>query len=63
MGCGVCGLRTTSVFFGWKLGQQVGPVARDDAAYLVVDLGDIVEVFLNLLAEHFKLFRAERTAV
>src|SRR5258708_33805669 len=62
MGCGVCGLRTTSVFFGWKLGQQVGPVARDDGAYLGVDLGDVVEALLNLPADYLQFFRAEGQA-
>jgi hypothetical protein len=56
-------ISSPSVSFWRKLLEQVRPVARDDAAYLVVDLGDVVEAFLNLLAEHFKLFRAERTAV
>jgi hypothetical protein len=30
---------------------------------LVVDLGDVVEAFLNLLADHLELFRAEGAAV
>ena len=35
------------------------PVASDDASNLVVDFGDVVEAFLDLLADHLELFRAE----
>src|SRR5258706_14017598 len=55
--------RPLSFVFRRKFLQQVRPVASDDPPYLVVDLGDVVEAFLNLLAEHLKLFRAEGTAV
>src|SRR5712671_1542482 len=52
-----------SVSFWRKLLEQVRPVARDDAAYLVVDLGDVVEAFLNLPADHLELLRAEGPTV
>src|SRR5262249_16618752 len=39
------------------------PVASNDPAYLGVDLGDVVEALLDLLAEHLKFIRIERTAV
>jgi hypothetical protein len=55
--------KTASVFFRRKLFEQVRPVASDDAADLGVDFGNIVEAFLNLLAEHLELFRAKRAAV
>src|SRR5262249_31711215 len=54
---------TPSVFFRWKLLEQVRPVASDDAPYLGVDFSDIVEAFLNLLTDHLELLRAEGTAV
>jgi hypothetical protein len=41
----------------------VRPLPSDDAAYFVVDLGDVVEAFLDLLADHLELFRAKRAAV
>jgi hypothetical protein len=56
-------LRATSVFLGRKLRQQVRPVAGNNAADFGVDLRDVVEAFLNLLAEHLKFFSAERPAV
>jgi hypothetical protein len=63
-GCGgSCGLRATSVFLGRQLRQQVRPVARDNAADFRVDLRDIVETLLDLLADQLKFFRAERTSV
>jgi hypothetical protein len=34
---GGCGLRATSILLGRKLGQQVRPVASDDAADFVID--------------------------
>src|SRR5262249_27234570 len=51
-----------SVFLWWELGQQVRPVASDDAAYFVIHGADVVEL-LDLLADHLELFRAERPAV
>jgi hypothetical protein len=36
-------ISSPSVSFWRKLREQVRPVARDDAGYLVVDLGDVVE--------------------
>jgi hypothetical protein len=39
------------------------PVTSDDPAYLGVNLGDVVEAFLNLLADHLKLLRAEGATV
>src|SRR5260370_31599304 len=52
-----------SVSFWRELLAHVRPVARDHAAYLVGDLGDVVEAFLNLLAEHLELLQTERPAV
>jgi hypothetical protein len=39
----------------------VRPVASHDAAYFVVDGADVIES-LNLPADPFKVFRAERAA-
>jgi hypothetical protein len=39
-----------SFLFRRKLGQQVRPVASDDAAYFVIDGSDDLEAFLNLPA-------------
>jgi hypothetical protein len=41
----------------------VRPVASDDAAYFVVDIGNIVEAFLNLPADYLQFFRAEGQTV
>jgi hypothetical protein len=41
----------------------VRPVASDNAAYFVIDGSYDLEAFLNLPADQFKLFRAERAAV
>jgi hypothetical protein len=60
--CGL-GFRATSVFLGRQLRQQVWPVAGDDAAYFGIDLRDVVEALLNLLADHVELFRTERATV
>src|SRR5262249_31053321 len=46
-----------------KLGQPVRPVAGDDAADFGIDLSNVVEAFLDLLADHLQIFRAERAAV
>jgi hypothetical protein len=46
-----------------KLLQQVRPVARDNAAYLVIDGGGVVVAFLDLPAKHFKVLRADGATV
>src|SRR5712671_2453165 len=51
-----------SVSFRRQLGQQVRPVASDDTADFVIDDIDVVEG-LDLLADPFKVLRAERAAV
>jgi hypothetical protein len=52
-----------SFLFRRQRGKQVRPVASDDAAYFGVDLSDVVEALLNLLADHLELFPTERAAV
>jgi len=52
-----------NIFFRRKLGQQVRPVASDNAAYFVIDSADDLEAFLDLPADQFKFLRAEGAAV
>jgi hypothetical protein len=46
-----------------KLLEQVRPVAGDDPPYLVIDRGDDLEASLDLPADYFQFFRAERAAM
>jgi hypothetical protein len=48
---------TASFFFQWELGQQVRPIASDNAAYFVIDGSDDLEAFLDLPADQFKFLR------
>jgi len=52
-----------SIFFGRKLLEKVWPVASDDTAYLRVGLSNVVEAFLDLLADHFEILWAEWAAM
>jgi hypothetical protein len=57
--------RHVSVFFGRKLGQQVRPVASDDATYFVVHSADVVEAARKPLGTWapFGIRRRERDLV
>ncbi len=54
---------TESFLFRRKLGQQVRPVASDNAAYFVIDGSYDLEAFLDLPADQFKFLRTEGATV
>ncbi len=50
------------IFFRWKLGQQVRPIASNDPTDFVVHNADILKA-LNLPTDHFKFLGAEGAIV
>ena len=50
---------TESLFFRRKLGQQVRPVASNNAAYFIINGSYDLEAFLDLPADQLKFLRTE----